>query len=285
MRESSAVGPKLALLHARAGAIGNRSTAPTHAKAPPSRRMILALAGLALLLGLAWLPVQLSLPLGRDPATIGFVAERMLDGLWPYAESWDHRGPVGYAILAVAIWICGEVRLGVCLSDLFFLAVAALALRSIGRSLQQPWLATIGTIVLVLTVRDAYSYGHPDQWLATLWLAVVAGLLHPHGRERLLTYLLSGLAIGAAVMHKPSSLPLLFLPLLLAIRWRGPREAAAVLIGFTAVIGAVLLIFDAGGKLNDLLEIFVGFNFVQAGPAGDTIVLALARFVVTAVAP
>ena len=86
----------------------------------PSRRMVAALAALGLCLAVAWLPVHLTMPLGRDQAMLGLVAERMLEGYWPYAESWDHRGPVAYALFAAMTWICGDIPTGIVFGDVAF---------------------------------------------------------------------------------------------------------------------------------------------------------------------
>lgn len=262
---------------------------PSAAVAPavlPSRRMVLGLAALAATLAIVWLPVHLSLPLGRDQAMTGLVATRVLEGYWPYAESWDHRGPVAYALYAALTWICDDVALAVPIGDLIFLALAAAAMRVIGRSLAQPWIAPIGTMVLVLVIRDPEGYGQPDLWLASVWLWVLAAFMHPAWAERRMAFALTGAAAGLGVLVKPVFVLLLVLPLLLAMRAREPARAAAALLGFLATCGAGIAVFAFADRLDQLIEVYVAFNVhVHAGTAGDSVAMALARFLVTAVAP
>src|SRR5262245_21558461 len=58
------------------------------------RTVLWGLAALLVLLPLAWVPLSLQLPLGRDQGIFAWVAEVVLGGGLPYADAWEIKGPV-----------------------------------------------------------------------------------------------------------------------------------------------------------------------------------------------
>lgn len=266
------------------GANGQIDRLRTIAGAVPMR----AILGLALLI---WLPVHLALPLCRDQAIIALVTERILHGFWPYADTWDHKGPTGFLLYLPFLAAIRDVQTAINLGDVVFHGFAYLALRSIACSLAMPWLSGIGLLTLILIVRnDHWTFGQPETWFAMLWLCVLAIFLNPRWRSTSRGYAAAGTLIGLAMMFKPVFGVLAFLPLAIAIHDRNEISARSCILALAGaamgIAGMVVALFWLNGRLPDLVDAYVTFNLIShAGLAGDDRITAAVRFVVMALAP
>lgn len=238
-----------------------------------------------------WIPVHLALPICRDQAIIGVVAERILQGFWPYADTWDHKGPVAYLLYLPFLAALRDVQTAVNLGDVLFHGIAYLSLRAIGRSLGYPRLAGIGLVALVLIVRnDHWTYGQPETWLAMIWLGVLALLIDPRWHHAYRTHAAAGAVVGLAVMFKPVLGMLALLPLAILLHDRRDVAMWPRLLALTgtalAVCFATVMPFWLGGRLPALVDAFVVFNIAShVGLAGDDSVTAIVRFVVMSFMP
>ncbi|MBM3524622.1 MAG: hypothetical protein FJX57_16880 [Alphaproteobacteria bacterium] len=263
---------------------------PTTASHVGNPTLRAAMAIVALLL-IVWLPVHLSLPLGRDHAIIGRVSLAILDGYWPYADAWDHKGPVTYLLYLPAFLLFGRHEHAILWFDVLMLCVVAQIGARFGSRRMIRGLGPLAALAVILTVRNDYwTFGQPDTWIAILFIAFAVRLAEPAQARAIGTALVIGLGIGAATMVKPVYAAMILLPLaahfLLPRAERCRHVPTATLIGFAVAIGGVCLVFVAAGHGRDLFDSYIAFNLrSHVTRTWDDLERVVGSFVVTLLAP
>ncbi|MBL8697565.1 MAG: hypothetical protein JNK67_04295 [Alphaproteobacteria bacterium] len=262
-----------------------------HSSALSARSVRIAAGALVAVLVLAWLPVHATLPLGRDQAIIGRVTQVLLDGGWPYADAWDHKGPAAYLLYAPAYLLFGRHEHAIVRFDLLLLLGFAWVCGRIGRALDQRATGLLAAVATVLTVRNDYwTFGQPDAWVGYLFVGVAALLCERDLGRRPWAGLVAGIAVGAAAMVKPVYAVMIVLPLAAWI-WqpageRRPSFVALTLLGAAAVILGFAAVFAAGGHLDALWQTYILFNLgAHLTRTWDDMTRIALSFAVTLVAP
>ncbi len=238
---------------------------PLFSAQTPSRRLSLALGLVGIALLALWLPVHATLPLGRDQAIIGRVAQILVQGGWPYVDAWDHKGPATYLLYAPVFWLFGAGEHAIYQADIALLVLVFAACRSIGVSIGRHWLGGLGLLGAILFVRNDYwTFGQPDLWIGYFTLGVTSLLVRPYAGASRAIFPIVGAVIGVATLVKPVFVVLLALPLATAWIDRAVRRPlppmAACLVSFVATTIAIILPFVVAGHGGALYEAVVAFN-------------------------
>ncbi len=236
---------------------------PIFSAQTPSRRLSIALGLAGLCLFALWLPVHATLPLSRDQAIISRVAKAWLEGGWPYADAWDHKGPATYLLYAPLLELFGASERALYRGDIALLALVFVACRSIGNSIGRHWMGGLGVLAAILFVRNDYwTFGQPDLWIGYLILGVTTLLLR--AKPGVAIFVVTGAVIGVATMVKPVFAVLLGLPL--AACWidretrAAPPMMLACLAGCGVTILAIILPFVLSGHGGALYDAVARFN-------------------------
>jgi hypothetical protein len=247
--------------------IPNPSDPPRDVAFPPASgtRLDTAVKAFLGILLVLWIPVHLSLPIGRDQAIIARVAQTMLDGGWPYVDAWDHKGPAAFLLYAPALALLGQAEDALYRAELLLLAGMFFVYRFLALRFEIPLAAPLALLTLVLCVRNGHwSFAQPDTWVGYLVVAVGALLLHPRFGMRPASLLAAGFALGFATMVKPVFAAFLVMPAaaLLTAPAEQRRLAGAIVVtlGFAAAIVAVSAPFVLAGHGGALWETYIVFN-------------------------
>ncbi len=239
---------------------------------------------LALLCALRW-PLQQRPIHDVDESVSALIAIDWLEGGVPYRDAIDQRGPVTYALYALAFLVAGKGNMAA-VYGLLILVIwsgAALAWRFAPELASPPGEAqeragpAVGYLAAVLVALGSVSYRRTQmmafhtEWplvvLSTLGMMLLWwGLTRAEGRR----LWLAGMAFGAAFLSKQ---PAVFDGLasglfLFAWQWRQGRllsretlqRAVALAGGFFAVLAACLAYFAAHGALGDFYLYFWSYN-------------------------
>ncbi len=215
------------------------------------------------------------LPLERDEGAYGLVAWRWLHGATPYAQTFDHKPPLIYALYA-AVWLVGGpsvVALRVA-ATLWF-AVGLAALHSIAAQLYDRTAAAVAAL-LYAVAGSAFAWQagvvNTEQALTPLALLALLALLRWQRAPRRRWALAWGALVAAVALIKPTAVPLLALGPLLALplprpRWR--RSLAVALLGAALVFTPFALYFLARGAWSDLVWALVTYNREYLAQSAD----------------
>lgn len=207
----------------------------------------------------ALLAPTLTFRFGLDQGVFAYMGAAILEGRWPYVDTWDHAFPGAMVLHALVILIGGKSIVFFRLFDLLFqLAVAGLIFR-ITTAVASRVGGFVGAVTYVL-IYQSYGPWNTAQregfgllfLLLGFWLYLTADRRRP-----VLTAAGIGLGLGIAVIIKPTLLAfaVLYVPLLRQLRWRhGPLLAAAaaglllpslLVIAFYAALGALRPLYEA----------------------------------------
>ncbi len=181
--------------------------------------------------------------LSRNEHVYSEIGRVVRDGGLPYRDTWDHKPPVLYYVLAASIFVFGNTAfaihvVGVAVGLAFSMVIAGLA-----RQLTGSWRAAglAGVAGLFYGSVAAAKETGPDMLMVMLGTA--AFLVAVAGRGRVWWLVVSGLLLAAAFFAKQPVI-LQLPPLLWIAAWAAPRRAwravAAVLTGLAAGILLVI---------------------------------------------
>jgi hypothetical protein len=223
-------------------------------------------AALALAVVLARALPNIPYPIGRDQATFGVIGQGLLHGQQLYRDLWDMKSPGIFYLYAVMVKLFGTVMWSVGLVDiLWLLAISYCIFRFAERHLG------VAAAFIAVTINAAWhchaDYVNAAQPETFLMLFVFAAYFAADGMGRwpLARQFAAGMLLGAAFWFKYNALPflllVLFVPYLdkqrlnawpprlgMVVAWRKwSWNAAALLAGFSAVVGGVMLCFWHAG--------------------------------------
>ena len=154
---------------------------------------------------IVWALASLSFPFGWDQGIFAWVGNTIVDGGLPYRDAWDIKGPLTYYVYGAAQLFFGKNTLAIRLADLIFLSFAAFYIAKLASKLSGPktglWAAVI--FVLWYASQGFWHTAQPDGWASMLALFAIGSLLISQDAPPPSRYLLSGFAIGLAVLIKP----------------------------------------------------------------------------------
>ena len=213
-------------------------------------------------------------PIEFDPVVYLTIGSNSLDGLLPYRDLFDHKGPLTYWLYAGIDLVALGAPVGVRLVLLASFAVSIALLASLVRrraDLPATWAVTL--IYGLAGSSEAFVAEDPN--LEQMLLPVMVGAIWAADRfaqeRRLVWACASGVAIGVLVACKPT-FGLLAVVCLGLVLYRPPRRAAAVTamaLGGVAVVALSIAPFAFAGALDDLRFGLITFNERYTGPALD----------------
>ena len=243
---------------------------------PTPRRSPLSVGDLVgLLIASIFGVLTLVLPFGRDQGLYFYVGrEWVRHGRIPYRDVFDHKTPGIYYLHALAIRVFGEHQWGIRIFD--FVAVVATGLVVAWLSAprdERPEEGAFGRATALVAIS---FYGVLNFWdtaqselhYALLGCLAVLFARRFDGNKKHFP-LLSGIAMGAALVMKPPAICLcLFAAGIMALRLREQKAKGkdyAAMLGLTAVgasapIGLTLGYFASKGALAAMKDIVVGAN-------------------------
>jgi 4-amino-4-deoxy-L-arabinose transferase-like glycosyltransferase len=224
------------------------------------------LAGLALLVCLAWAIAYVDFPFGWDQGIAAWIGSIICEGGVPYRDGWDCSGPVSYFIPALAQSVFGRNTFGLRILDLAFLLAATATLYRVASRMTNRFCGLWAAILFYLWYASG-SYWHTaqrDGWAAMLMLICMGPLLVSSTCSMAPVMFGAGGAVGLAVLIKPIFAPYLMLPLIVVVQqfWSGRRRLAltnllSMLVGLSIPIVAVVGWFVQHGALADLVDAYV----------------------------
>lgn len=209
-------------------------------------------------------------PLSWDEGIFSWIGHTWLKGGIPYVDAWDVKGPVVYAVYAIAEWTFGNAALGARFLDLAFTILGCAVVRWMLLQQVPKGVATIGSLVLFLSVLgEGYNVnGQPDLWAGWLIAGSVA-VCWRHINSRRIG--LASCLVGTAFLIKPLygiALSFLCLPLFSSgfPGWRRVSQSTlAMFVGFSVPIGICAGYFWSRGALDELVGTYIQFNLLASG--------------------
>jgi hypothetical protein len=211
----------------------------------------------------------------RDSGVFLYVGQQVLAGHIPYADAWDHKGPIIYYVDALGLALAGGSPFGVVALEWVALSVAALIgfaviRRHFGAAVA--WIATIGWLA---AAPPALNGGNFTEEFALPLQFFSLRLIPKSERERAQTrrWLLVGASIALCFMLKPN---LIGLPACVAAaswvgglgsgKWRLVLASlGATLAGTTVTMLPVAAYFAARGAFGSMVDQVVRFNLAYSG--------------------
>ena len=217
----------------------------------------------------AVLAPTLTYRMGVDQGVFAYMGAALLEGRWPYLQTWESDFPGLVFLQAGEILTLGRSGAAFRAFDLLFqlgnaYLVFRIAARTTGRA------AGLLAAVLFCLIYQGYGPWNTAQRegfallfvLAGYWLYFTAERRGPMG-----TAVLIGLGLGVAVTIKPTilALGLFYLPLMSQLRSRqAMRLAAAAGAGLIAPAAIIVIGYWAAGGLVQMYEACVAFQNVYA---------------------
>ena len=211
------------------------------------------------------LPI-LSFRMGLDQGVFAYMGAEILDGRWPYVDTWDHAFPGLMFLNAGEILLFGKSGAMFRLFDWLYQLGCVYFVYSITRRVSDRTGGYVASALYVL-IYQGYGPWNTAQREGFAVLFVLWGFwlfLTARNRRPLFTAIGVGLGIGFAVIIKPTMLALGALYALLLLRPNRATIKLGILSG-AAVLApslAIVLVYWSNGHLHDLYEACIAFQQV-----------------------
>ena len=219
-------------------------------------------------------------PVG-DAAVFAYIGERMTEGLVPYRDLFDHKGPLLYLIQYAGAALTPESYTGLWILELLnMMATMALMLPACACMSRRRSSAVLAVMLSFLVCgRRLYEGGNLTEEYAMPWIAL--GMLvflryFQTGQLRFGEIGLLGAAFGAVALLRinMAALWLAWTPVTLVLLYkRGQGRAIPMcigvfLLGFCLMLAPFIIWMKAAGFLKEFWECYVLFNFRYAEEVG-----------------
>ena len=216
----------------------------------PAQKLVLAIGTTLLVLMMLWVALHVLMsPFGRDQGIFAWQGMAILQGGMPYADAWDHKGPLGPLLYAMA----GATPLGVHLLDTALLVATLGSLALFWPRREAGILAAL--LFLWLAAPNWWNSGQPDLWAAEFILLALVLLQYRHS----LAAAMCGVLLGSIILFKP----VYVLPGAVAgfwfMHWRRKEIIPFVAGGSLPVIICLFWLWS-GGALEAAFDAVVRFN-------------------------
>jgi len=241
----------------------------------PARRDVLFwvssfLAIVAVILALR-LPA-LGIPLSRDEAAYAYIGHNLPNGVIPYRDVFDHKGPLVYLAYAGILTLFQtppEVRLA--FSLLFLLDIVLVM--AIGKLIGGRTVALIAAMLFGVAGSSYFVQGmdgNTEHLMLPLALGCIYLLLLAERRQIAWPWALSGLTAAFAVMTKPVGLSLVaaagvFILLRHGFSGVAVRSGLRYAVGFAIGTGVVVSAFGVAGALPQFWQQVFAYNLGRYG--------------------
>ena len=250
---------------------------PHRASASPWVAPLVASLGLTVL---AFLTQVRAFPLdatvGVDSGVYAYGGEQILLGKLPYVDFWDHKPPAVYYIDALAISLLGHTANGLWVFGTGYVILFALATAMALRGPLGPGLASLATVIMLLTATHPhyFQYANLTEVYALLpqVLAIAAGAAFARQRKPL-GLLVVGLLTSICFLTKQTTIGIGMAVFLAALAEPSaeslPRRTARLGLWFVAglvmPLGITAAYWASRGALGELWSATIEFNRLYAG--------------------
>lgn len=211
-----------------------------------------------------WLFFYPFMPLARDQGIFAWMGQSVLNGLLPYRDAWEHKGPLVHVLYAIP-QLFAHSSIAIRLFDMVLIAVgifaSSRALVHLGLS-RLRWLCAA---MIFMQYTSFWSSAQPDGWVGLGIAVVIAALFRDAGWLEWRAAAIIGVVVGLSVWVKPVYAVYALLPLFYAGIWRKSLKVSLRFAIRTWVIMALTAVpffawFASSGGLPDLWDAYVVFN-------------------------
>ena len=233
----------------------------TEQLAPTWRSSLIVIVVCAILLA-----PTLSFRIGVDQGVFAYMGAELLDGRWPYLQTWESDYPGIVFLHAAEILVFGKSIVGFRVFDLLYQLVNAYLIYRIAARIATVPAGILGAGMFCLIYQGwgPWNTGQREGFgmlfiLLGYWLYLTA-----QRRPPLVTALLIGLGLGVAVTLKPTLLALAvgYLPLLLRWDRRSWTLLGAAVLGAVAPAATIVLIYWMKGGLTQMYEACIAYQSI-----------------------
>jgi hypothetical protein len=212
----------------------------------------------------ALLSPVLAYRVGLDQGIFAYIAAALLEGRWPYIDTWDQAWPGGFVLHAGEILLFGKSIFMFRVFDWLWQLTSAWLIFRITRRIGTTGAAMVAAAIFCL-IYQGYGPWNTAQREGFAMLPVLAGywlFLTRDRRSAVATAAWIGLGLGLAVSIKPTMLALagLYVPLVLKIR----RDSFSVILAAAGALVAPMALFTAfywhQDGLRALYEACIGYQ-------------------------
>ncbi|HPO13799.1 MAG TPA: glycosyltransferase family 39 protein [Candidatus Hydrogenedentes bacterium] len=206
------------------------------------------------------LPAYRVLPFS-DGGHYAFVARRIINGMFPYRDIYDHKPPGIYYIHGLFIAIFGDISLALWIEDVLLIAITAVILFVYMRKyLSRDWSLLYASLYIVLVNATLYFYFQPGWIEIPAALFLLSAYLLTMESKTWKGHACAGIAVACCVMTQQTAI-LTCLPIWIWLLAR--RDIKACTAHFAAIILLAVCFcfwYAAMGVLDEFLYFAVFFN-------------------------
>ena len=215
-------------------------------------------------------------PLSWDEGVFAWIGGIVARGGTPYVDAWDVKGPIAYFGYALANVLFGTNAYGVRILDLLLTLTGSFVVFRILVPLTNVRAATIGSLMLLVSVlAQGYNVnGQPDLWASWCLVFIVSLVTVPASLGRIF---LASMFLGVAVLIKPVYAPLgmlIVLPVIYTCRthWMSyTKYAGTIAVGIFVPIAVCVAWFWSRGAVDALFDGYIKFNVQSASANARTL--------------
>ena len=227
--------------------------------APGRGTFVLVLALAALLLA-----PTLGYRMGLDQGVFAYIGAELLEGNWPYLDTWDHAFPGLMYLNALEIAVFGRSIPAFRFADYLWQIVTALLIFAITRRIAGTPAAIVAVTIYCLSYQSYGTWNTAQrEGFSNLFALGGYGLyLRFGGRRPVAVALAIGLGIGLAVTIKPTLLAFaaLYTPLLLKLGRDAVKPIVAAAVGLVLPSAFFVGLYAALGGLQELWEATIAYQ-------------------------
>jgi hypothetical protein len=228
-------------------------TEPGRARRPSSVPWAL-IAVLAAVIFVGYVRIRLAgVPLERDEGEYAYAGRLILAGTPPYQLAYNMKFPGTYYAYAVMLAALGRTPWGIHVGLMLVNAATIVLVFAVSRRLLGEFPGAAAAVVFALLTVDRWVYGvfaHATHFVVLFAMAGLLLLLRAFDRDRVATYVWSGVLFGTALVMKQHAI--VFLPFCAAlVFWIARRRVAAFALGSVlplTVVVLALVVQGVGGR-------------------------------------
>ena len=214
---------------------------------------------------------------GRDSSVFKTIALMMDKGYMPYRDSFDHKGPLLYAINYWGLKIA--YYRGVWVFEFIFMTITFFMLYKIARLKTSIFSSIIVALTAMTLLFTYFDYGNFSEEYAMPFIAIgIYVFLDYLLNNKIIWYriVISGISMGAVCLLRPNMIAVwivfcaaIFIRKIIEKDWRQlGRFVIWFLVGFAIIVTPFAVWLAANGALQACIEDYIVFNMQYASAGG-----------------
>ncbi|MDI1234972.1 MAG: hypothetical protein PSX81_11860 [bacterium] len=218
----------------------------------------------------------MDMPAVWDSGCFMYIGQNWLNGLVPYSDMWDHKGPMLYILNLLGLLIDG--RNGVVYLQFFLSAMAFYLSFIVFRIYVQALIALAYSAIGFFYLLFLHQTGNQtEQWalfFQAFSLFVFVNIYSKPEAKSYASWLLMGVLMACVLLIRPNQIAIWVVIVIfeLVITWFNKKPFSQLflrglfmLFGLIIPIFVVVIYFAKNNALNQMIECFFKFNFIYAG--------------------